>query len=291
MPAGGSMSAQPQQNRYIPPRQMNPVPVMSMSGGTSRKPKKGIIIGGILIVVALALGIAAVVLMPKGDSSNNLATENTDFYKYANYLLYGKSNANADLGAYDENANYAVVTAFDEGNTSYFDTLRDFWNGFYKRVAEDDNISETSTLRGEVDWQNELMDFVEKYAKTDEWDDEKLLEIYLQNGFESANNVIENNYDNLKNTIYERGSSYVDDLINNGKVTLDLYSAYNNYGCIKDGSIDDACIENNMENLDGAVVNYFERIVDSDTTILEDTLNDMAKNCFDILMSLKGGNG
>ena len=58
-------------------------PVMKI-GGSSRGPRKGIIIGVILIVVALVLGILAVVLMPKGGSSNNVATENTDFYKYAN---------------------------------------------------------------------------------------------------------------------------------------------------------------------------------------------------------------
>lgn len=286
--SSGAGPVSPRPNKYIPPRQQPSMPPAMQLGGSSRKSKKGIVIGAILIVVALVLGVLAVVMMPKGGGNSGNAGGNSDFYKYANYLLYGNSDANVDLGEYDDNADYAVVVAFGDEDAGYFDTLRSLWSGFYEKIMKDENISETSVLKGDVSFQNELMDFVEKYMKVEEWNEEYILKLFIENGFENAQVLIEKNYENLKDTAYERGANYAEDLINNGKVTLDLYSIYDNYGCIKDGSIDDGCIEKNTQNLDGAVTSYFESIIEPDTTILEYTINKLAENCFAISIALGG---
>ena len=265
-------------------------PVMQMSG-SSRKPKKGIIVGGILIVVALVLGILAVVMMPRGGSGGNGGGgSDSDFYKYANYILNGNTNTNTNLGEYDDTKDYAVMKAFDDENVNFFNTAQSLWNTVYERISKDESIAETSRLRGDVDWQNELMDFVVKYVNTNELDDDTLLELYIKNGYGNAITLVDKNYENIKDTIYELGADYINDLVVNNKAVLDLYAEYDARGCIIDGSLDDVCLDNNQEILDEAMTEYFESTIDLNYEIFDDALNNLAKNCFAIQESLRGGN-
>lgn len=279
--SGGVAPVQPQPNRYIPPRQTSFTPPVIQIGDSPKRLKKGIIIGAILIVVALVLGILAVVMMPKGGNDSG---ENADFYKYANYLLYGNQNTNADLGEYDEKADYAATEAFDSNNVDYFAVAQELWSVFYQKVADNEEIAETSALRGSVNWQNELMDFMNKYINTKKLEEEDIMELYLKNGYEEVMNLINERYTDLNTVVYIAGLDYVKSLTSWSKATVDLYASYDSNGCLVDGDVDDACAEENADKMQDVYDRYVIATNDlyiNDIDIYE-VLQMLELNCFNI---------
>ena len=269
MPAGGVAPAQPQQNRYIPPSSMNPAPVMPMSGGVSKKPKKGIIIGGILIVVALALGIAAVVLMPRGGDTNNLQNDASlsipqeliDAYSsFIYYLVSGvDTQKNADVsggllasGTKIKVDNYILSSSSDE-KTQYFNTLCDKYNTFVDIYKKQNNVPELSSV---------VESYYCKVLPINVMLPEEIIALYNQQGFDMAVESVNNMYssdisnENVKKiledwkiSVVAQLSAYRDLNLAGCEYTVDNRSSQcevvyrqneSNYGSQNDNAIEDA---------------------------------------------------
>lgn len=246
MPTGGSMSAQPQQNRYIPPRQMNPAPVMPMSGGASRKPKKGIIIGGILIVVALVLGIAAVMLMPRGGGGTaNLSESLNDV---TNFMFFGQDNSDQNqsnkISEFNPETNTAEFINVASGNglgnqQEYFDTALTKIDNLLKAVGSGNSQYQTVVSLKEST-------LALKYLSNMGYSG-GLLSIYLKEGAEGLAKYADE-IDNLEIKDLSDYTSVIDaanKMIDSATVYYQKYTAGN---CIKDGVLNDECTDALFEN-------------------------------------------
>lgn len=263
---------------------------MSLSGSGRRKSGKGLIIGGLLVVAALAVALVAVIMVKNGGFGGGGAQNANEygmFKKYANYLLNGNENSDLDIGEYDPDKEYAVTTAYIEDNAGFFDKASSLWSGFYEEIMADEKYSEVSKMRGDVIYQNQLMDFMSRYMNTTILEEPDLLKMYLEDGLDGALKKVEQNYAKLGETSYDLGKEYTDELVNFSNQTIKLYSTYDTYGCIVDGVIDETCVRNN----DGAVLSledYLENMQDDiDYTIVDDAINDLVDFSYRIMGDLE----
>lgn len=268
---------------------------MKLNGGARGGSKKGLLVVGVLLVVLLIVGVIVGVMMGGGrngnDSSQVIATKDTDFYRYANYILNGKDIANTNLGEYESSSIYSVITEFNEQNVDFFNKAKELWETFFNRIKNDESISEVSELRGSVDYQNELMDFVTKYVFTNDYDTEGLFELYLDEGADKADETIEKNYADLIGTIYGLGKEYAKIKLRNAKTALNLYMKYDSLGCIKDKKVDNDCINDNKSDLKVLMGQYDAEEKDVNDAVLSDAIKMLVENCYMIKNILGGQNG
>ena len=251
----------------MPIRTTSDDPIILDNGGAPRKSKKNWIIGGVLILVAVVTAVLAIVVATRGGGGNangNYTGENGDFYIYANYLLNGEDKEISSLGGeYDESREYAVVKAFEDKDVNFFNKAKELWGRFYDRIMGDESISDLSKLYGDVETENEKLDFFSKYIKIDDrwidgfWIGEYMWDLYLENNYNESIRIVEDNYAKLEElNIFDNDA--IKAIRNTALIALELYSKYDALGCIVDDEIDDICVENNRSALDEIMVIYAE---------------------------------
>ncbi len=253
--------------------------------GNSRGGKKGLLAVGLLIIVLLIVGVIVAVMMgggKGGNSGSSSGTDNDSFSRYANYLLYGTENSKDDLGDFDKSKEYAVVRAYVEDNANFFVKAQELWKVFYEKIKANEAYSETSKMVGDVNYQNELMDFVTKYMSTVNLDDNKLLKLYLENGSDKAKSEVDDNYKTLTTTIFEPGKEYAMASADYAKKTITLYSTYDSYGCIVNDDVDSICLKNNEAKIAPIRARYISELPDVDNAIIDDVLDELIDFCFRI---------
>ena len=258
----------------MPIRTTSDDPIILDNSDGKRKSKRNWIIGGILILVATVTVVLAIVMATRGGGGNangNYTGINGDFYRYANYLLNGDDKEISSLGGeYDESREYAVVKAFEDKNVDFFNKAKELWGRFYDRIMNDEAVSVTSKLHGDVESENKLLDFFSRYvAVEDYWADGDIMQLYRENGYNGAVKKIEDNYKDLEKTIYGLGADYINASKNMVLATLDMYSRYEEIGCMVDMVISRACIVNNSPALADVSEEYEENIIN----INQNTLN------------------
>lgn len=272
----------------------NKMPVIDGGGGPKQSKKGLLFVGMALIGIALIIGIVALVLMGKGNnnSNGNSATgEYAQFYNYANYILDGQDVASADLGSYNKLANYAATDAFNKNDTEYFNKANELWQAFYNPLTENGAISEVSALRGSADYQNQLMDFVVKYVNTKDYTDEELLKLYISNGFETANTLVDKNYEALIGTIYDPGKEYATAKLRSDKTLLSMYSVYDSLGCVKNGEISKDCANSHTNDLKTLSEQYEKEQDEVNNKVVNSAIRDLTENCFTINDEMRAQNG
>ena len=262
----------------------------AVSDGTSRGPKKGLIIGGLVVIILLIVGLVVGMMVmnggKKGGGDNGQTQTATgdyaQYYNYANYILDGEDNANVELGEYDASKKYAAIVAFNKGNIEYFNRANELWKVFYELISNNESISEVSRLRGSADYQNELMDFVVKYINTKDYKEEDLFELYVRNGFDGANSIVDKDYADLLETTYEFGKDYAAAKLKSIKTSLSLYDKYNSLGCIKNEKIDGTCADNHKNEIKDLIKQYDNDYKEINNEILNEAIRMLIKNCFTI---------
>lgn len=115
-------------------------PVMKI-GNSSRKPRKGMIIGAVLLILALVLGILAVVMMPKGGGQKTTAN-NTTFNKLINYVVSGEESTAAFVGEFNYSDDYYFLGIVNEGDntatTELYNTTKKLLDDFVEKYNKDD---------------------------------------------------------------------------------------------------------------------------------------------------------
>lgn len=294
----GMITSLPEQPAPDSPRPMK-------LGGGGSGPNKKLVIFAVLIVVILVAVIAGVMMMggKSGGNDNNSqytpqSTEeeeeeeptsdytgkNEDFYRYANYILNG-TNESKTLPSYNENKEYAVMTAVESRNNEYFQIADNLWSTFYNRISKDSTkFVEGSKLYELVRNQNLLMDFFTKYTGSKDWTEDEMWASYRKNGLDSTIQTVRADYEKIAKTSYEAGANWAKLKADWNVASLKLYDAYDAKGCVKENDFDQECINNNLDNFARVIVDFKEadsqlENLNVDINVLLETL---IKNCFDI---------
>lgn len=211
-------------------------------GGSSRKPRKGIVIGAILIVVALVLGILAVVLMPKGGGGNSgNAGNNVAFNRLINYVVSGDELTSKVTDEYDYGYDYYFLEILDSDDDNakveVYDTtgklLRDFVNSYDK---------ENENLDMAVKSTQSLFDFIDVVYRKEENNGENILSSWIANGQDIAKQEAMNYY----NLSTDNDNAYINEFLEYYEIWVDAVlekiDFYNGLGCIADNQLDYECM-------------------------------------------------
>ena len=255
---------------------------MSLS---SQKSKKGWIIGSIAAIAVLAVILVVVIIIKNGGfggGEQNRDTGYTEFMDYANFLLKGAGSTGKNLGEYDESGDYAVIDEYIDENKDYFDRAQELWKAFYDKVTENGVYDDESKTIGDIEYQNELMDFIVKYMATKEWTEESLVQMYASSGLDGASAQLEKDYQNLTESIYQPGRLYAKSSLDVAKANLKLYSEYDALGCLVNGNFDDGCLDRNEDRVFELTEQYLNEKGDIYDEIPDETIDELIENCYEI---------
>lgn len=298
-------------------------PVVNIGGGAgnSRKPSKKILIAVVIVAVILVGAIVAVMMIPTGnkapasnptiddnsddsgssDSGSNDTSddasdgasdgadvlnseykyhgENKEFYQYGNYILNGKKNVTEglDLGNYSAKSEYAIIKAVKDNNVQSMNQAVALWKAFYEK----NSTAETSDV---VKLQNNLMEFLEKYAAMNARTENEMWKLYREVGLDSAVKMVKADYAALAGLSYQVGAKWAGLKGTWAEQALRLYAGYDSFGCVKDADFDQDCINKNKDALKDLMVGLknAKTAVDENKFSAEDLAREIAKNCFEI---------
>lgn len=269
-------------------------PIQFGGGGGEKKSKKGLIIGALAIVVILIVVLVVVMMMgggKKGGSGDTASGGDYDnFLRYANYMISGNENTNNDLGNFDSSKDYAATMAYVENNKNFFDKAQNLWKAFYEKYINEANKTDVSQIVGDIEHQNQLMDFAVRYMNTTEMDDHELLELYLKDGLDGAKTQVDNHYKNLFDTTFEPGKEYATALINHAKSGLNLCSVYAANGCIENGDVNATCVRKNNAAIISAQTEYNEEEANINNKLIGRVMSELEEFCFKINNDFGGEN-
>ena len=216
--------------------------------------------------------------------------ENKEFYQYGNYILNGKKNVSEglDLGNYNTKSEYAITKAVKNNNVQFMNQAVTLWKAFYKKIS----VSEVSDV---MKLQNDLMEFLEKYAAMNARTENEMWKLYREVGLDAAVKMIKADYATLAGLSYSAGAKWAGLKGTWAEQALRLYAGYDSFGCAKDADFDQDCINKNKDALKDLMVELkkAKTAVDENKFSIEDLAREMAKNCFEIRDELgeAAGNG
>lgn len=218
--------------------------VLLGSGAEPKKSRKGLIVGIVLAMLVLVGVGAGAMLFSKKNTANEIAKSKDTFNAYANYLLFGDAVDNAidveinDAGsavyALDcENKTQAECKDFFEEAKKLLDNFR---NSNYKEGLSEESISEVENYFS-------IFDEYYKYIVFGEMNDDAVLALYVENGYDGAIEYVENYYSDLINSDDTFLASYGNYGVEKTKILIDNIRELEQAGCIVDGQNDQKCME------------------------------------------------
>lgn len=227
----------------------------SGSGG----PKKGIIIGGILMILALGLGTAAVVVMMNsrngsGNSENNIAA----FNKLINYVTDGVELTSEIDTKYGASEDYYFLYGWDdeEEKREVYAKTEDLMNNFVSSYKNGDNEVLNNLVKNTKEQLDFIyvMDFSEKVLQL------QAMKTVIENGDARGKQVLLNQYDfsGLSDNPYvkkftEVYAEWVDILV--FEVGL-----YRERGCVTGNYVDSSCAENATNDMEVVANGLFQDV-------------------------------
>ena len=248
------------------------------SGG---KMKKWLLLGlGVLVLVALVLGVVNAVKNGGGGGSGESALENA-FNKYANYYLIGEAKAEAintgvqsgDDTYFEESKNTDTLTG------EYLQKMRSYYGEFYAKVysafSEDEGI-----LNFVNDYKNKL-ELVTYYYGGAQVTFDQILEAYVSGGADAATALVANAlaiYSDIGD-IY--GMYYYDYAVDRGYQIVKMIELYDGGGCLVEGDIDYGCVSERKIG-DVGVTNEIAKDADSMNAMLSNSEKDLFLGIFQL---------
>lgn len=238
--AGGIIASGPDP-ADVPSAPVSPAPVSPMGlGGNSRRPKRGLLIGGLIVIVVLVV-VLVVFLVMGGGKGGNGTNSNVSFNDLINYITSGKESKSDINDEYSITGNYYFVDGWstDEEKTTIYNKTKQLMDGFSAGYKDGDNEILNNLVRSTKD----LFDFVyamnskEKIYSTeatvtivkegDEKGKQKLINHFAFSGLDNNSYV---------KTFLEIYNDYLNALASKIKV-------YRDNGCIVNNYFDDECLK------------------------------------------------
>lgn len=242
-----------------------------------RKNKKGLIIGIIITVLVLVcMSIGATLLLKENTVKEAIKNKNT-FNTYANYLLFGNAVDNIiDVEPNDMGDITYALDCEDKTQTEckdFFEEAKKLLDNF-KNSNYQTGLSEEST--SEVENYFSIFDKYYNYIIFGEMDDDTILAICMEKGYDGAIEYIKNYY----NDLIDSGNTFLVNFGNYGiekaKILIDNIKELEQAGCIVNGQNDGECMKNFKYSND-----TIERIMDFEYSISNDmhiSINDARNN-------------
>lgn len=239
-----------------------------------KKKKKWLIfgvIGGIVAVVGVVALVLAIVLAAEPKTGTGIKAKNYEeaFNIYANYFLFGersKQAVNWDATIEDGFESYfrkVVDRPFEieainsgektvGGEIAIMDADYEVFQGMFMKL--EDRPDEMTSM---VEDYGKKIKFLDKYYNVGVPDKDRVLESYLENGYDNAEKLVFKIADEYETVgvVYKRN---VPDLVRDfGYNQLSVIEFYNSIGCISNSDISYECVAQKGEVGDGE---YLEKI-------------------------------
>lgn len=247
--------------------------------------KRPFIIGGVILAIVAIIVIVLVVFV-KGfqtTSSGSASVVKTQFNQFATYLLYGKSE-DVLSGEYDGYKSYELDLQLerDEMDSAYWEKSVELLEKAIASATENQSI--TRYLVKSLQSYQQSFNLIYAYRQNGDLGEERLLSSYLSSGSVTAETLIDNfytKYDAIEsslavNYVAERKAQY------NG--LLKIYVIYNDFGCIKNGIIDELNCNISSDAAD-SLNDLFESVIAAQTnanTIIGDSIVGLKSRCWSL---------
>lgn len=220
-----------------------------LSDTPPQKPKKGLTIGIVLVVLILIIGGSALLFINTQNNGTKVIDNNLikdSFNQYANYVLWEKDSTEQveDFTIDDE-------FAIDEKNTDsiFLETCRSLFAIFAKDFVKSDFIRKTNAPLYVTD---EYYDFLIQKNNLTPLSKEELFKFYATEGVDAAIIYLEDYYANVDQSNYLMKTlvSYYKEY---AKYLIEEWVIYDNAGCRENDIYNILCMENvSSETIDNA---------------------------------------
>ena len=234
----------------------------------------------------MAIIVIVLVVFVKGfqtTSSGSASVVKTQFNQFATYLLYGKSE-DVLSGEYDGYKSYELDLQLerDEMDSAYWEKSVELLEKAIASATENQSI--TRYLVKSLQSYQQSFNLIYAYRQNGDLGEERLLSSYLSSGSVTAETLIDNfytKYDAIEsslavNYVAERKAQY------NG--LLKIYVIYNDFGCIKNGIIDELNCNISSDAAD-SLNDLFESVIAAQTnanTIIGDSIVGLKSRCWSL---------
>ncbi len=264
--------------------------------------KKGLFIGigiGAVALIGIMLLIISLVgkggLVPNGNINQDgiNVSSKTDFYRYANTILFGNDSTDKLQGNYEADKNYDIsnhIYNSKDFDTEYANKVFALFDAFYDKFKNDNpNISTGSAYNYINDYKN-LVDFIRTNPSGEKFDDDYIALQFVKRGESETENEIKSilkAYDDdnntYKKTFYEQKNTELTSM-------LEYLKQAKAKGCINGSDISQSCAEKYFyKNNQGEDLREIIRESRADSyEYLNDRYAQIIYDCWEITMALEG---
>ena len=233
-----------------------------MSPTQSKKSRKGLVAGGISLVLILI--VTGILLVSIGITNNNTTTVGSNstkdsFNQYSNYLLYqveSKEDLNEDIVTWPaDKINENLALTNEQDKMEYFNTLITLFNTFSDNYYSDTNFQKTlntdeiELVSGLIGNNKNALEALNTYAAVPNLSMEDMTSLYFANGSSEMIDYVSKIYADAMLSENAVVSNYGEAKINLANEIVELHKVYNSLGCINGGVLVDSCVENNIEDV------------------------------------------
>lgn len=247
--------------------------------------KRPFIIGGAILAIAAVIVIALIALS-KGfqtTSSGNASIAKTQFNQFATYLLYGKSE-DVLSGEYDSYKSYELDLQLEKDgmDSAYWEKSAELLEKAIASATENQSI--TRYLVKSLQSYQQSFNLIYAYRQNGDLGEERLLSSYLSSGSVTAETLIDNFYTKYDAIESSLAANYVAERKAQYNGLLKIYVIYNDFGCIKDGVIDELNC-NVSSGATDSLSDLFESVITAQTNanmIIGDSIVGLKSRCWSL---------
>lgn len=240
----------------------------------SKKSKKGLLIGFILVLAFVAI-IGLLIVFVFSNNRNNTAKGS-----FENFVVYltGENDASKAISDFNANSIYSIDKYYYSNNKeerqSYFGQLGQLWETFIENYEPD----EKEELVKEA---NDYLKVLRLYVDKGIIPGEKILEQFLKDGEDGVRSYF-NDYYSSKNIISDLEMHYLFYQDTYLKDILNLIQLYYINGCIAGDEVSEACIKE-KSLYDSGEYNQMKKSIQSIHNFVDDTEKQVKITCEELI--------
>ncbi|MBR3386283.1 hypothetical protein IKG68_01830 [Candidatus Saccharibacteria bacterium] len=250
------------------------------SSSTPSPRRRGLIIAGIvLIVLAIVAAVAAIVLNMNRNQTTSISSREA-FDGYVTFIL--DDNILKDNRDIDVSKEYNI----DENisNEQFLQNAKNKYELFYNAsISDNDGFNDEEFLSQPLVWYG----FLISTANIDEKMQSSIMfNQYIDGGIDGINQYIDDNYDQSQGS-YMQQVNYLEK--ERAKTYVELWDIYQQKGCIRNNSIDDACIQTIDETELYQIGSRLGSMEDSLIKLRYDAVKNIKKQCLELMSYYENG--
>lgn len=204
----------------------------------SRRSKKPLIIGGIVLAV-LAVCVIVMLALSKNHktSDGNNSEAEIQFNQFATLLLYGKSEDKL-TETYEDDKSYELDLQLDKetADRGYWEKTTELLSKAVDTASKDQSI--TRYLVKSLQSYQQNFDFIRTYREVGDLDENRVLASFNSSGANVTNALIDDFYAKYADLSSAFAKRYADQRKAQYRELLSMFSIYSELGCVKNEVVD-----------------------------------------------------